>query len=282
MKLLDLIARPPAPEPWSEEEKIPWHEPAFSQRMLTEHLSQSHDRASRRREIVDAQVAWIHDQLLNRASGRVLDLGCGPGLYAHRLAELGHACVGVDISPASIAHAREQAERSHLDVTFLEQDVRDLDPQAQLSDGAPFSLVMLLFGEANAFRSTDLEEVLHRAHRALAPGGLLLLEPHDFEASRSLGEQPASWYTAASGLFSNEPHLCLHEACWHEASAATTERWWVVDLASGETTRYAQSMQAYTDDGVQELLVRTGFEAVAQPPHAPETSGLVWVVGRRR
>jgi predicted TPR repeat methyltransferase len=37
---------------------------------------------------------------------RILDLGCGPGLYTQRLASLGHTCVGIDISPASIAYAR--------------------------------------------------------------------------------------------------------------------------------------------------------------------------------
>ena len=35
----------------SRERKIPWDEPAFSQRMLENHLSQEHDWASRRREV---------------------------------------------------------------------------------------------------------------------------------------------------------------------------------------------------------------------------------------
>ena len=41
---------------------------------------------------------------------RVLDLGCGPGLYTTRLAKLGHTCVGIDFSPASIAYAKAEAE----------------------------------------------------------------------------------------------------------------------------------------------------------------------------
>ena len=50
MKLPDLVGREPAPDPWTEGEKIPWHEPEFSRRMLEEHLSQHHDAASRRLE----------------------------------------------------------------------------------------------------------------------------------------------------------------------------------------------------------------------------------------
>ena len=40
---------------------------------------------------------------------RVLDLGCGPGLYVHRLSAMGCECVGMDFSPASIRHASESA-----------------------------------------------------------------------------------------------------------------------------------------------------------------------------
>jgi len=48
MNLLDIIQRRAVPVPWEEGEKIPWHDPDFSRRMLREHLSQTHDLASRR------------------------------------------------------------------------------------------------------------------------------------------------------------------------------------------------------------------------------------------
>ena len=109
MELSELIYRNPVPEPWSEGEKIPWNDPAFSQRMLEEHLSQAHDLASRRFEKIDQHVRWIHDYLLDGPT-RILDLGCGPGFYTNRLVKLGHSAVGIDYSPASIAYARQIEE----------------------------------------------------------------------------------------------------------------------------------------------------------------------------
>lgn len=47
----------------AEESKIPWDEPAFSQRMLENHLSQEHDWASRRQTVIEQQVTWIASQL---------------------------------------------------------------------------------------------------------------------------------------------------------------------------------------------------------------------------
>ena len=149
MRLLDLVRRSPRPEPWAEGDNIPWHEPGFSSRMLREHLSQAHDAASRRSEKIDRQVAWIHGGLLNETPSRVLDLGCGPGLYAARLAALGHRCRGIDFSPASIRYARERAATDGSACVYVEGDLRQAD------FGRDHDLAMLLYGELNVFAPDD-------------------------------------------------------------------------------------------------------------------------------
>jgi 2-polyprenyl-3-methyl-5-hydroxy-6-metoxy-1,4-benzoquinol methylase len=105
--ILDIIDRTPKPAPWSEGDNIPWDDPGFSERMLAEHLSQEHDLASRRSEAIDHHVEWIFSEILGSRPARLLDLGCGPGLYTVRLARAGCECVGIDFSPASIRHARD-------------------------------------------------------------------------------------------------------------------------------------------------------------------------------
>ncbi len=46
-----------------DEGQNPQDEPAFSQRMLENHLSQDHDWASRRLTVIEQQVTWITRQL---------------------------------------------------------------------------------------------------------------------------------------------------------------------------------------------------------------------------
>ena len=154
MNLLELVRRPPVLESGTEGEKIPWHEPAFSKRMLEEHLSQSHDLASRRSERIDGHVSWIDGEILSHRPSRILDLACGPGLYSERLARLGHECVGIDYSPASIEYARERARRDQLRCSYREEDLRT----AQF--GQDFDLALLIFGELNVFAPAMVDSLL--------------------------------------------------------------------------------------------------------------------------
>jgi len=256
MELLDLVHRLPVPEPWTEGQKIPWDDPEFSKRMLREHLSQEHDAASRRIEIVDKHVEWIHHRLLSGNPTRILDLGCGPGLYTGRLAKLGHECVGFDFSPASVAYAREQAEKERLQCTYLQQDIRVADY------GTEYGLIMFIFGEFNVFRPEDARLILAKAHNALVGNGILLLEAHTNAAVRKIGEQPPSWYSADSGLFSDEPHVVLQESFWDSETYTTTERYFTIDAQTGDIARHASSMQAYTDQQYESLLADCGFGGV--------------------
>jgi SAM-dependent methyltransferase len=280
MNLGELIQRKPVPAPWEEGDNIPWNDPEFSARMLAEHLSQAHDKASRRFEKIDRQVAWIQMQLLAAGPARILDLGCGPGLYTSRLARLGHACIGIDFSPASITYARQQASQENLPCTYQQEDLR------QAGFGQGFDLVMLIFGELNVFRPADARAILAKAWEALADGGNLLLEPHTCAAVEKMGRAPASWYSTEQGLFSTRPYLCLSENFWDETSQAAIKRHYIVETDSNQVTRYAQSLQAYTETQYQSLLEACGFTGVTFYPSLlgvadPEQNDMIAIVARK-
>jgi SAM-dependent methyltransferase len=226
----------------TEWRKIPWDDPDFSRRMLAEHLSQAHDLASRRQTTIDRHVAWIHRAVLNEQPARILDLGCGPGFYTGRLTALGHTCTGLDFSPASIAYAQEHHPASR----YTLGDVRELDY------GAGYDLVMMVFGEINAFAPEDAARIIAKAHAALKPGGRLLLEAHPFAFVFALGQEASSWHTAQRGLFADEPYLCLTESRYAGGHASTD--YYVFLAESGAMTRYTSMLHACTDNEYRRLL----------------------------
>jgi hypothetical protein len=114
----------------------------------------------------------------------------------------------------------------------------------------------------NVFRPADAAAILKKANRALGENGIVLVEPHSFGAVQGIGEQPPSWYSATSGLFSDKPHICLEEGFWDAKSSTATKRWFIIDASTGDLARYATTYQAYTDQQYRSLLKECGFEAI--------------------
>jgi SAM-dependent methyltransferase len=258
MNMQAIINRTIPSKAWAEGDNIPWDDPGFSRRMLREHLNQDHNLASRRFEIIDRQVKWIHEEILGSRSTRILELACGPGFYTGRLAKLGHECVGMDYAPESIRHAREAAAREGLACTYRLEDVRD----AEFGDG--YGLVMMIYGQFNVFRRDIARVILGRAISSLASNGLLLLEPQRYETVEKSGREASSWYACGEGggLFLDRPHLCLLESFWDSSHQSATRRFFTVDAETHEVARHALSMEAYTDLQLQHLLAEVGFRDV--------------------
>lgn len=237
---------------WAGSYKIPWDDPDFSRRMLSEHLSQEHDLASRRTEWIEQQVQWIHAELLNSKPSRILDLGCGPGLYCHRLVRLGHQCAGIDFGPASIAYARQHnPEPSRC--RFVLGDLR------RAEFGGPYDLAMFLYGELNVFPSADAFAILAKTRDCLEPGGRLIAEVQTAESVERMGHEESVEKEYESGLFSERPHCCRTESCWLPEQKVALQTFTVTERETGSTRVYRSTTQAWPKDEVAGLLRRAGY-----------------------
>ena len=238
--------------PWVDGENLPWDEPAFSQRMLREHLYQTNAAASRPPGEILLHVDGLERELKLSSGDRILDVTCGPGLYCHELARRGYRVTGVDFAPASIGYAREKAAEEGLNCTFVQQDVRQMDFHEE------FEAAILLYGQLNAFTKGDAAGLLRRMAKALVPGGRFITEVHNMEYIDK--EQYTNWEVSESSLFGDYPQLCLHEQFWREEVQAALDRYYVLNMETGEMQEYAVCEQGYTLDGYRSLLAQAGLK----------------------
>lgn len=110
------------------------------------------------------------DDVLTRAAGRVLDVGCGPGRTAVPLERQGHDVFAVDVSPGAIevARARGVSDAAVVDLTTPAVAPGTVD-------------TALLLGGQLALGGTldSLAANLDRFGRLAAPGGRLVADLHD-------------------------------------------------------------------------------------------------------
>lgn len=102
--------------------------------------------------------------------GRVLCLAEGEGRNAVTLAEAGCRVTAVDISAAGLAKARRLADERGVDLETLRADLADYDPGEARWEG-----IVSIW----AHLPPQVRSALHRrCVRALAPGGVFLLEAY--------------------------------------------------------------------------------------------------------
>ena len=121
-------------------------------------------------ELSDRQVSFLTRELGLTSPLRILDLACGFGRHANRLAVLGHQVTGIDLMPGFLEIAREDAARRGVSVTYAQGDVRKIDFEEA------FDLVLLLFTAFGYFDDSQNLRVLENVWRALKPGGRLVFD----------------------------------------------------------------------------------------------------------
>lgn len=147
--------------------------------------------ADRTEAEVDRAIMMLRPQ----GGERVLDLACGIGRHSLELRRRGFEVVGVDISPDLLEIAGGEAQLKHLDVEFMEADLRELDLRDE------FDLVLSLNDGAVGYFETDAEnrrtfEVVAQALRA--GGGHLMQLPNVLHAEAHLPKK--SWIVGESTL----------------------------------------------------------------------------------
>ncbi len=217
------------PEPFEPSEAPFWDDPYIGTQLLAAHLDDSHAGASRPGAEIEATVAHLVAAGLAGPGRRVLDLGCGPGLYAQRLAAAGCEVTGIDLSPGSVEHARAAAQEQGVQVDYRVQDFRTLDEPHR------YDLVLQVYGELSTFADPVRDDLLRRVRSALAPGGAFVCDVST-PAAHTRGVGARHWEVTTGGLWRAGAHLVLTERLGYPGDV-TCDQYVVVDDAGAVTYR---------------------------------------------
>jgi SAM-dependent methyltransferase len=117
------------------------------------------------------EEASLVGRLLGIGEGdEVLDLACGHGRIANRLAATGARVTGLDATPMFLDLARADADRRGVDVDYVLGDMRSIPWTDR------FETVVSWFTAYGYFDDAQNRAVLAEVHRALRPGGRFLVE----------------------------------------------------------------------------------------------------------
>jgi SAM-dependent methyltransferase len=274
--LRSLSEKPPLFAPG---EPLFWDDPHISQGMLAAHLDPDTEAASRPPAEIDRIVSWLVDALALEPGAAVLDLGCGPGLYAARLAQRGLRVTGVDYSRRSIDYARAYAAEHDLPITYRYQNYLTLD------DAGGYDAALLIYGDLCVLAPDVRDALLRAVHGALKPGGRFALDVTTRHLRARIGVRNG-WYAAESGFWKPGPHLVLEQGFDYPEHDTYLDQYVVIEQ-DGTVSVYRNWFLDYTPETITAALEQQGFTVrgvwsdLAGTPYAPgaEWLGVVAATG---
>jgi SAM-dependent methyltransferase len=218
-----------------------WYHSAFEQDWLDEiALHIEPERTTTEAEFLIEQLELAHDS-------RILDLACGHGRIALELARLGYSLTGLDLSPRSIALAREASAREGLEVEWTEADMRELPA------GREFDAIFNVFTAFGYFaEENENQRVLEGVARALVPGGRFLIETMNLLWLAGIW-QPRIWEALPGGGV----QLSEHE---YDVLRGRNRARWIFIRPDGSRGEHVHSLRTYTPHELASMLERAGLQ----------------------
>jgi len=227
-----------------------WDDPHISKGMLEAHLNPDNNVASRKHKTIDKEVEHLTSSGILKPGDKLLDLGCGPGLYASRLAARGVKVTGIDISERSLNCAIAQARKKNLDIKYRLVNFFDLNYSSE------FDAAIQTNGELNTFSDEKLNELLGILRRALKPGGMLIFDITT-RKPRTIEDLKNNWYAANGGFWRPGKHLVLEQILDYPEDNVWLDQFIIID---NDTVKvYHNWFHDYNLKAIRRVLKNAGF-----------------------
>lgn len=206
-----------------------WNDPHISEKMLSYHLDGYVAMASRTSEFIDRSLTWLTSYAKIGPGTKVLDLGCGPGLYSNPLAALGAHVVGVDFSERSIRHARSTAPNRDSSPTYLEGNYLDVDIPGS------FDLILLAMCDYCALSSTQRRLLLNRVSSLLQADGRFVFDVYTVASTRDRQESVTYEPQLMDGFWSADPYHGFARTFRYESERVILDKYEIVEAHRSRT-----------------------------------------------
>jgi ubiquinone/menaquinone biosynthesis C-methylase UbiE len=264
MDINEIIKTVGNPKPYDKGKDIMWTDAHISKFLLEAHINPEIGVASRTSEDIDKTVDMINKMV--KPESKILDLGCGPGLYTERLASKKHKVTGVDFSKNSIEYAIKQREKNQSDVEYINGDYLKLHFEEQ------FDLIMMIYCDFGVLVPEERISLMKMIYKALKPGGVFLFDAID-EKTIERSNFNSSWEMSEGGFWKPTPYICLSKNYHFSETKATLEEHIVIDN-EGSYKLYRFWNHYFNQEDVEKTFEQIGFSKVKSINNVVNGSGI--------
>ncbi|MDL2312459.1 class I SAM-dependent methyltransferase [Bacteroidales bacterium OttesenSCG-928-B11] len=227
-----------------------WTDAYIAKNLLNAHLDKSSDGASRNNSTIERTINWI-DSHINRNSN-IIDLGCGPGIYASKLAQLGHRVFGIDFNIESIKYAQQYNEVKNLTSyrygNYLDSSFENI-----------YSVAMMIYCDFGALLPEEQKILLSKVRNGLTDNGFFIFDVFE-KGFLDKKQEKKEWIISdGNDFWSKEPYFLLEEIKHFKESNLIASRYFVINQESKDIKEYIMWDKYYDDESIIKLMNENGF-----------------------
>lgn len=229
-----------------------WTDEHTSKQMLKYHLNDSVDASSRNSDFIHRSVEWIASHFNVNPQTAIVDFGCGPGLYATRLAEKGADVTGIDFSENSIRYAKETAAQKGLQIDYVRQNYLELETNKR------FNLIIMIMCDFSALSPAQRQTMTRKFNTLLKPGGSVLLDVHSLAFFDQRKETATYEHNQLDGFWSPESYYGFLNTFKYDKEKVLLDKYTIIEKAR---TRVVYNwLQCFSRDAITTEFETNGLK----------------------
>ena len=255
-----------------------WTDEHTSERMLSFHLNEDIDVSSRNAEFINRSVEWIISRFSVDEGTKIADFGCGPGLYATRLAKSQAGVTGIDFSKRSIAYAQEDSAKEQLSIHYVNQNYLEFETDDR------FNLILMIMCDFCALSPAQRKKMLGKFHTLLEIGDYVILDVYSLNAFEERKEIAKYETNILNGFWSPNKYYGFLNTFKYDREKVILDKYTIVE--SDRTRTVYNWLQYFSPEDLEREFVESGFSIeglysdVAGTPYNRESSEFAVIAKR--
>lgn len=230
-----------------------WTDSHISKQLLQAHLDPLFEGATRPLSFVEESISWIEKTIPPPHYRKLVDIGCGPGIYAEYFSQAGYDVCGVDFSASSINYAKTSSFTKQLNIEYRHLDYLVFD------DKQTFDFATMIYCDYGALSKDNRKRLLNNIYQALKPNSCFLLDVFSLQKLKKFKEFNVWNSYPQGGFWSNHSHFTIQQNKQFE-NEISLEHTLIIEKEKVRNI-YLWS-QYFTKELIMQELNEAGFEII--------------------
>ena len=206
-----------------------WTDEHISKKLLESHFWEKSNGASRIPIVRQETVNWINSKI--HKNSKIIDFGCGPGLYAFEFGKLGHKVLGIDFNKRSLNYAKEEKSiENKVEYKYCNYLTDTIEGK--------YDVAMIIYCDFAALIPSEQILFLQKVNNLLESDGVLIFDVFGLSSFYKKKDRKNWFISQEENFWSSGPSFILEEIKIFYEEKVVGNRTYVINQSTGKTKEF--------------------------------------------